>query len=462
MCRMHAVTRRSIVALCFLVAAAAPLRAQSPAPVEELPILRAETLSDTLDLVVQIPRSSQSDASRARLFVAAGAKPLAVRDAPPPSQPRAELRIAIPAGQTAPTALRAWRICEGLDPAWVERWPDGALLETTIDSLGPGGRTAWLSGGVAAALRRDDRLWLRVGGQPVARFDVRLTAGELVFCTVAPLVRDPGLREGQSPELWPAPGDRRAGRARSAVSYIERVDDAELAWVVLPPRTTYPPDPLFEFFRQGRFVGRGVMERQDDLFAYVRVFPLTPGAGLAVGDDVAIRTLADVQRRRFAARVFEQTADGYLISAGEHDGLATAEAGTVWRDGAALGQVLVSRVQNAYTLVQAADAATRELLRPGDEVRFGPPPPGPRRVGVIEQVVDGRALLIRAVASDAAPRDQHEKGALPLDRPLAIRAGGRTVGVAILLCASDGAAAGIVLGEPAALSMGMELVADEP
>jgi hypothetical protein len=153
-----------------------------------------------------------------------------------------------------------------------------------------------------------------------------------------------------------------------------------------------------------------------------------------VGDAAVIRTRADIARRRFVARVFEVTAGGCLINAGELDELSAGDGGSATRDGQALGRVVVRRVQRSYAVVRPADPKAAVELRVGDEVRFAPPPEPGRKVGTIEQVT-AEMLFAARVVSNPSP---------PLLTPLTVRVGGQTIGVALLVAADGGQALGFV------------------
>ena len=374
---------------------------------------------------------------------------------------------------------RAWLVAPDLVASLMATWPDRATLQTDVDSVGPGGQSAWLRAGTNDGVAAGDSWWLRVGGQPAARCDVLYVSPHLSFCTVVPLASAPAVHPGARAALWPAPAERRERRANSAVAYLEVRGNSILAWIAAPPNVECPPEPHVDFYRDGQYLGRGLVERRDSRFWYVRVV-LVPGAPgnaaqrvlsslpagslpvlvevlpLRVGDEAVIRTQADIDERRFVAHIFELRPAGALLDVGEADGLTVGDALTVYRDGNAAGTVTVREVQRSYAVVTpVADGANVPfVLRIGDELRFRPPPPPPRVIGSIQRVVG--ETLFTARLTDAAPA---------VGTPMAVRASGRIVGVAVLVTAGETRGAGFVLpgSMTRPLAAGMQLVcAAEP
>jgi hypothetical protein len=150
-----------------------------------------------------------------------------------------------------------------------------------------------------------------------------------------------------------------------------------------------------------------------------------------VGDLAVIRTRADIEGRRFVARVFEARGATALVNAGEADGLRPGESGRLFRQSQRIGEVRVQRVQRGYSSVRTAgaDAAV------GDAVRFGPPPVPATVVGEVERVVD-ETLFVARMESAVKP---------VLMTPLSVCSAGRTVGVAVLLATDGRLGAGLVL-----------------
>ncbi|MGD8453162.1 MAG: hypothetical protein PVJ57_15195 [Phycisphaerae bacterium] len=363
--------------------------------------------------------------------------------------------------------LRGWLIAPETVGALRDRWPAEAPLAATIDEIGVGARGAWIAAGSDQGIRPDDHWWLRVGGQPAARFDVRHVEPSLCYCAVVPLAANVQLNHGRRVELWPGPGERRRGATRTAVGFVERRGDAFIAWLAAPPHASCPAEPHVDFFHNGRYVGHGVVEATDALFWYARlVAPDMPPAApqpttsapttsapatsqpttsaptttaptppLAVGDVAVVRTLADIAENRYVARVFSASREGALINAGEADGLTPGQTVPLWRDGMPAGTVEVVRVQRGYSIVQRP--AAEELSPPevGDIVRVQPPPPPPHTVGHIERLCAGPLFVARLATS----------GPAPLLAPLMLRQSAGTGGLVILLAADNRHACGFTL-----------------
>lgn len=396
--------------------------------------------------------------------------------------------FAVPTGVTLPEDLRGWRgwiLPPDVLGTLVDHWPASADLQAEIDSVGPGGASVWVRAGSNQGVRAGDHWWLRVGGQPAASFDVRHVAADVCFCGVTQLARDMALSPGRVVALWPGPGQRRSGRATSAVAFLEERGSGTRVWIAAPVGADCPPEPHVEFYRGGRYVGHGLVEQRDERFWFARLLPtaadVTERSGvnaraispasipatqtvptsppapavapprLCVGDDVVIRTQADIEARRFVARVFDLAPAGALITAGEADQLATGDVLTAYRNGAEIGRVAVRMVQRSYAAVGPPDSEVAPAfeLRVGDELRVGPLPPPPVVVGSVHQVT-GESLFTARLTS-AAP---------PPGTPLSVRAAGRTVGVALLLATSGGEAGGIVLpsSQTRPLAPGMQLI----
>lgn len=376
---------------------------------------------------------------------------------------------------TDPQSLRAvrqgaigWLIPPSFVGGLLEVWPRGAGLFAAIDAIGPGGQFAWIRAGRNQGVNVGDSWWLRLGGQPAVRLDVDFVAEDVCYCAIIPLALNPRLRVGDRVAFWPSPGERRRGRASSAVSYIE--DDRSggaLVWVAAPPNVACPAEPHLDFFREGRFLGHGLVQRRDSRFWYARFTPASlaaagepasqpatgPAGVLRVGDEVMIRTLAALRERRFVMRVFERTPNGFVINGGEADGLVLNQELYVCRQGAVAGRALTRDVQRSYAVVAAApgpDGTTTEL-RLGDELRVEPPPP-PLTVVAVVRTVTQETLFTADI----------QTGEPPLQTPLAVRAAGRTVGVAILVAADERRVCGFVLPNAMtrALSAGMLLSVD--
>lgn len=396
--------------------------------------------------------------------------------------------FAVPAGVVLPGDLRGWRgwiLPPDLLATLVEHWPASAVLQAEIDAVGPGGASVWVRAGSNQGVRVGDHWWLRVGGQPAASFDVRHVAADVCFCGVTQLARDTALAPDRVVALWPGPGQRRSGQATSAVAFLEERGSGTRVWIAAPVGVACPPEPHVEFYRGGRYVGHGLVEQRDERFWYARLLPTavevteqsgavagassratTPAtppmpssaptlgiapARLSVGDDVVIRTQADIDARRFVARVFDLAPAGALITAGEADQLAVGDVLTAYRNGVEIGRAVVRMVQRSYAAVSPPESEVTPAfeLRVGDELRVGRPPSPPVVVGSVQQV-RGDSLFTARLTS-AAP---------PPGTPLTVRAAGRTVGVALLLATGGGEAGGIVLpaSQTRPLAPGMQLI----
>lgn len=387
-----------------------------------------------------------------RLLLAATGGPFAWAALTETRDGQAVFKLFCPDGITPQAPWRAWLVGPDLVADLIPHWPDHAALQADIDSLGPGGQSAWVRAGTNQGVAVGDSWWLRIAGQPAARLDAVFVAAEVSFCTAIPLASTPALRPGARVALWPAPAERRAGRGSSAVAYLEERDNGTLVWVAAPPNVKCPPEPRLDFYREGRFLGQGLVERHDGLFWYARFTPAGADA-LRIGDEAVIRTQTDIDERRFVARIFELTSTGALLNAGEADGLAVGDTLVLIRDGGAAGKVTVRDVQRGYAVVgpPEGDDEAALALHVGDELRFRAPAASPRTVGVVERVI-GDMLFIARVTSPA----------VPVGTPLAVRAAGRTVGVAVLVTAEGSRGGGFAL--PCSLTQplaaGMELVCE--
>jgi hypothetical protein len=404
-------------------------------------------------LVLEVPRAP-AELDIARVAVARAAEPLGWFE---PVDMGPDGRVFIPRRAVnlpaEPAALRAWFIGSGLIGAAGQEWPIEAELRAEIDAVGLAAHSVWLDAGSDHGVAIGDCWWQRIKGQPVARYEVRVAGRDVCHCRVVSLVAGWRPKVSEVVALWPAPGRQRTGRAVTAVSFVETKGDSQSVWVAAHPGLDAPPEPRLDFHRDGAYVGSGVVERREARFWYVRTLPAAGRDAVRVGDDAVIRTSADIRQRRFTARVFEQTAAGGLINAGEMDGLSVGDVGTVYRDGQQVGRVTLTRVQHDYSVAELAvggEDAGAARPPPGgeqqpargpsrlerlDEVRFRPPEEPTRARAVIERVVEDTLFSGRIT----------EAGAVPLHTPLAVRRAGRTIGVAILLDVVDDRALGFAL-----------------
>ncbi len=431
------------------------------------------------------------------LLVMNGARPLAwaspVDGEPPATVYRYSGPIDLPDSRPR---LSAWFVPADLKACLIDQWPRDLTLAAEVDSFGPGGRSAWVRAGSNDGVGVGDTWWLRIGGQPVARLETRLVDSAVSFCTVVPLVSGPPLRPAARVTLWPSPGAARLGMAVTAVVYIESGTSDPLVWVAAPPPIDTPPEPHLDFFREGRFVAHGIVEHQDDRFWYVRlvrpgpeapvsptttrpaeagtaVLPVVPtpaptaptdsappdGLPVRVGDDARIRTQADVDALRFIARVFEVTSGWALINAGETDGITVDRPAVAYRGAAPLGSARVTRVQRSYSVVTLESSAAghaergREAaaLQVGDYLRFVPPPPAAAPVATVDAVIGGDLFT----ATVTGP-------SVPLQTPLLVQSGGRTVGLAIAVVREGGQVGGFAVRASLAVPLAPGLVLARP
>jgi hypothetical protein len=317
---------------------------------------------------------------------------------------------------------RAWIVAAEPTRTQLDLWPAEAEHFAQLDGVGPGQRSAWIAAGRRQGVEVGQAWWLRLDGQPAARFDVLHVAEEVCFVGVVSLLADLELRNGQRVARWPGPGQARDGAVATAVSYVSREGGERVAWAPAPRGVALTEEPHATFVRRGETLGYGVVQRQDERFWYLSFRGLTPGAEPLVGDVLRVRTLRDVLERRFTARVFETAPSGAAIDAGESDRLSFGEAGVAWRGEARLGTVRLTQVQRAYSLIEPApeEGAAPFALRIGDEVRFWPPPPPPTPIGAVEA----------ASGSLATIRFQRAPPSVPL---AIVDSRGATVGVALLL-----------------------------
>jgi hypothetical protein len=419
-----------------------------PAPVVEVAIHAADLGRARVE--VDSP-ADQPIVPGSRLLVADGLQPLTMLVWNGHAAGRAVFRGRPPADMPArPAQPRAWWIRPDALGSLLEQWPVGGELLAPLDSVGPAARSAWVRAGANHGMRHGDSWWARQHGQPVARLDVRLVEPDLCFCAVVPLVSELRLTPGEKVALWPGPGRRLRGQARSAVALVQPQENDQIVWVAAPRNVACPPEPRVDFYRAGRLLASGVAERRDERFWYVRALRTAGGEVLRVGDAAVIRTRADIARRRFAARIFEVTTEGFLINAGELDGLATGDTGVASRDGQTLGSAVIQKVQRSYAIVRPRGSPPGAELRVGDQLRFAPPPEPGKTVAMIEHATAETLFTARLVLPTSPP----------LLRPLAVRAAGETIGVAVLVAARGEQSLGFVFAESLTgpLVSGAELV----
>lgn len=370
------------------------------------------------------------------------------------------------------TSLRAWGVPADFVSTLLPNWPQEGDLLAAVTTVGLGATTAWLNVGHNHGLSRGANFWQLNAGQPAARFDVLFAGENDCYCRVLPLVAGWQPKVGDEVRLWPSPGLKRAGRAISAVVFVQSVQGGLEVWIAAHPKADVGEETRVEFFREGGFLIGGVVNRRDDRFGYVRI-PDADASRIRIGDAARIRTQADRVAKRFAGCVFELTAAGGLIDVGEIDGVQLGDEGRVYRAGEILGFAEILRTQRTYSVARlkllsrrneesespqsrsdrppedergsstrdqsstTAESATHvtESLALGDVVRFGVPDARFERFGVIERV---RSRILISVRLDRDAPD--------LDGMLLIRRGMEVIGVAVAL-AIDGERALIVAVE---------------
>lgn len=363
----------------------------------------------------------------------------------------------------AAESLRAWGVPTDFVSTLLPNWPQEGDLLAAVTTVGLGATTAWLNVGDNHGVRRGAHFWQLNAGQPAARFDVLFAGENDCYCRVLPLVAGWQPKVGDQVRLWPSPGLKRAGRAISAVVFVQSVQGGLEIWIAAHPKADVGEETRVEFVREGGFLIGGVVNRRDDRFWYVRI-PDADANRIRIGDAARIRTQADRLSKRFAGCVFELTVAGGLIDVGEIDGVQLGDEGRVYRAGETLGIAEIVRTQRTYSVARLklvdprneesesrqsrsdrraedergssmrdqpltpAESATQvtESLALGDVVRFGVADARFERFGVIERV---RSRILISVRLDRDAPD--------LDGMLLIRRGMEVIGVAVAL-AIDG------------------------
>lgn len=359
-------------------------------------------------------------------------------------------RDSIPADSIA--SLRGWLVAPNYLGLLRNDIPAGVDLWTTIDSLGPGGESAWVLLGSDHGIVVGDRLWKRHEGQPLLRLDVRLVDRGVSFCRVVRLASGAHATAGDRVGLWPDVATAREQRSRSAVCFVEESTSAALVWIAAPPDVPTADEPRVEFQRDGSYVGFGIVERRDARFWYVRTLPSACVEPIRVGDDAIVRTSADVRDQSFSARVFAHTSEGFQVTAGEPDGLQVGQIGLLLRRGTPLGRVEVKRVQGGYAtcvrLTENKDAGqpvlVSEVEPPAarghatlDEVRFGP------RRDLVETV----GIITRMIGDDLFVAELNVGGDGRAAGVWAVRQDGRIVGLAVVVDVTGARGIGFIAPE---------------
>ncbi len=433
---------------CILVALFLPaFTAADPIRVPEVTLHSVRAEAD--GLTVQVDADALPD-TRGRLLLTSGVRPWgwAVRRRENLDPNVLHMDAGAPPPGVTP---RAWLVRHDLVASVLADWPAEGAMEAELDALGPGVRSAWVRAGSDWGIRTGDSWWLRVGGQPVARLDVRWVGPEVCFCGVVALASAAPVRPGQRVALWPTPGEQRDGRASTAVAFIDSRSTEQVVWVAAPSGVPHSTETHLDFFHDDRYIGYGLVERRDDRFWYANLVSVrgavppasSPTTTLSsapavarphVGDSVAIRTRADIDAGRFVMRVFELTSSGALLNAGEAEGLCAGRRLTLYRESRAAGCAEVRRAQRSYAEIVpvTGDDGVRPELRVDDEFRVTAPPPSWRCVGTLEEV-HGPDLFTARLSADVAA-----------EQLLAIRDGDCTIGVALLVVATGPQAGGFV------------------
>lgn len=385
------------VALIALAAIAAGAVGQSPLREIRIDAFQVSGTGATLktrDRAVAMPG--------ARVLVTDGTIPAGIFSFETADDLTAVLRCPAPWTAGALTArARGWLLDFQAFEQSREHWPTGIDLVATVDSVGPGGESAWIAAGSERGIVPGDTFWFLNRGQPLATVRVRYSVPGLALGRVTPLAEGAQVRPGDLLRLWPRPSDTAARTARSAVCFVER--ESGMLWVAAPPRGG-GNNPDLDLYRDGEFIGFAVVERRDDRFWYARPQSSTLTRKPAVGDEVRIRTSEDVRLRRFVPRIFDQSAEGCYITAGEPDGITAGEVATVTRSGHEQALVRVVRVQGSYSIVipVGTPAEPPAVL---DEVHFRPPPAPEVPVGDVSESFGDEVFQAQLTGSRFQPGD---------------------------------------------------------
>ncbi len=403
--------RRGLAA--WVLCAGLPL---APAqPLRSVPVVRVDPLEGRV--WVDAPHHPAG----ARILLAIGGEPVGLLDADPSGDPGA-FSQPLRREPFPPGPASAWLLPPDALAGWRAQWPIDAELFGVIESVAPGNHGVWIRRGGNAGVLPGDSWLLRVGDQPVARFDVRFVAPELCYGRAVSLVSDPPIRSGDRVALWPRPADRARGAAESGVVFVESVGAGRRLWIPWPPNTPLPEEPHVDVFRGDRYVGHAIVDQRDDRFLYARVISAARDSEFRIGDRAVVRTLPDVASRRLSARVFEVGPEGALVTASEQDGVVAGDPCAIYRSGVLIFTTAVKKVQREYALLNPPATADLPDFAIDDEVRFGPPPREPLPVAEIAAVVEGELIRVRVFPGCS----------VPLNTPLRVRARGAVRGVAVL------------------------------
>lgn len=317
--------------------------------------------------------------------------------------------------------IRAWGVPGDLAARARGALPEGVATRAALDAVGPGGLRAWIRAGRRSGVQRGDWWWIRIAGQPAARFeavdvDERLAFGRLT------LLADVDLRAGAVFESWrPEP----SGVLRTGVCYVDEASGR--VWVALPGGFEARGQRVV-FERDGLAIGRGVLERLDDRFGYVLPSSATPLEALRAGDGAKIFRAGQTSPLEGVAFVQDGVA---CVDVGEIDGLALGQTGRLWRGGDEVGDARVARLQASYCVVEPHGAGA---IAARDRVVFEPRRP---RVAaaVIREVIDGTIFVadVATASESAAPSWAASGIGMPWRRPLAIAGEEGVIGAGLVV-----------------------------
>jgi len=434
------------------------------APLQPADVLDAGPFRDGFAVSVSLSAPARPGT---RLLLVDGIRPVGWLDLIEEGAGQARFRSRQPLSLQSAAAVRAWLLQPDAVASFFARWPVGAELLATVDTVGAGCTRAWIAAGTDSGVETGDR-WLQLlGGQPVASFEVLSREPRVSFCSVVRLADGWLPKPGHRVRLWPSPAQRRYGQASTAVAFVESAGPgAFIVWVAAPRYAECPREAHLDFWRNGRWLGHAIVEGRDELFWYARFIPpqvvsevpaaasegAAPPAGQAttgpavsaseddwqvrVGDVAVVRTKADIQARRFVAHVFGDSAGRALVDAGEVDGLKPGDRGTLLRQGQSAGMIELVRVQTSYSVAQPVDGGVEPW--PGDEVLFGGARPTEGiPVARISEITGPTLFVAQALSGREAP----------LLVPLAVRSEQQVVGVAVLVAAGGRELGGVALEE---------------
>lgn len=364
----------------------------------------------------------------------------------------ARAHAATQAGRTTAKDWRGWLIRGGLNGTVGAEWPTECTVFAEILETGPALRSAWLEIDPSWGVSVGDTWWVRLGGQPVARLETRLTEGARAFCTVSSLVSDLTLRAGDRAALWPGPGDRARERIRTALVFVQHQGESTMAWLAAPAGIEWPSEPRCDVYRAGRFIAHLIVESRDERFWYARPMFAAEGESMRVGDDVVVQSRRDLLERRTPARIFGTERDGWLASIGEIDDVPASARFDVWRHGNRVGQAEIRKIQRAYSIVRPTEFSPP--LAMGDALWLTKREPFRRDWTVARLTEFEGAGFVGEVTDDTL--------AQRIGQPMALRRDGRCAGVGIVVAVADGKCVGYAIEASlsAELRVGMELVAE--